>query len=313
MIWSEVQITTTNEAEDAVAEAFYEAGAGGVAIESRDDVSGVWNDPCVNYIDEGLLARPAGTSVIKGYFPSDAQTDARVREILLKIAKMPECGLDPGSGELKIVEVADEDWANSWKKYFVPTKVSSDITVVPSWESYAPKEGETIIDMDPGMAFGTGTHETTRLCAEALEKYVAPGMSVVDVGCGTGILSIIAAKAGAGSVIAIDLDPVAVRVTRENAEKNGVADQIKLYEGNLLEALEDGVKADLVVANILAQAVIVLASEVGEILAEDGVFIASGIITEYLSDVVDALEENSFTVLETAQMGEWHQVTARKL
>ena len=313
MTWLEVQITTTNEAEEAVAQAFYDAGAGGVAIESQSDVYSVWDDPAVNLVDESLYERPTDVSVIRGYFPDGDRAEEKIREILIKISKLPAFGLDPGSGELSVQEIEEEDWANSWKKYFVPTKVSKDMIVVPSWEHYTPETGETVIDMDPGMAFGTGTHETTKLCVQAIEDYLRPQDTVIDVGCGTGILSIVAAKEGAGKVIGVDFDPVAIKTAGENSVKNGTDDVIELYEGNLLDSVDPELRADMVVANILAQAIVTLTPEVTNVLKEGGIFISSGIITEFLPDVLDALEQESFEILEERPLGEWHAVIAKKL
>lgn len=313
MIWSEVQITTTPEAEEAVANAFYEAGAGGVAIESSLDLETLWGDPLVGYIDEELLNRPANTSLIRGYFPVDAKSDEKIQEILIKIAKLPEYGLNPGSGELKIVEVKDEDWENSWKKYFVATHVTPKFVVVPSWEEYSPNEGEQIIKMDPGMAFGTGTHETTKLCAELLEQYLEPGSIVADVGTGTGILAIIAAKLGADKVYAIDIDPIAIKVAKENVAKNDELDKVTLIEGDLLERLGKEVNLDIIVANILPRPIIELIPTANKVLPENGIFIGSGIINEALADVVEALEENSFTIQEIKQLGEWNAIAALRL
>jgi ribosomal protein L11 methyltransferase len=312
LTWLEVQITTTNEAEEAVTQAFYDAGADGVAIEAQRDVRAVWDDPTVNLVDESLFEGPSDVSVIRGYFPDGDKAEAKIREILMKIAKLPAFGLDPGSGELQVQEIEEEDWANSWKKYFVPTRVSRDMTVVPSWENYEPEEDETVIDMDPGMAFGTGTHETTKLCVQAIEDYLRPHDTVIDVGCGTGILSIAAAKHGAGRVIGVDLDPVAVKSAGDNSAKNHTDDIIELREGNLLDTVESDVRADLVVANILAQAVVSLTPDVTRIIHDGGIFISSGIISQFLDDVLQALEENGFDIIEKRQLGEWHAVIAKK-
>lgn len=313
MIWSEVQITTTPEAEEAITEAFYSAGAGGVAIESTQDINDLWGDPLVGYVDEALLNRPKNTSLIRGYFPVDEASEEKIQEILLKIAQLPEYGLNPGSGELQIVEIQDEDWANNWKKYFVATHVTDDIVVVPSWENYKPKSEEKIIFMEPGMAFGTGTHETTQLCAKLLEKYAEPKELLIDVGTGTGILSIIAAKIGIDEIIATDFDPIALKVAEENFEKNKVSEFIKTYEADLLSGVEIDRKPEIIIANILPEPIKRLAPQAQELLADDGIFIVSGIINDALPEVVDALEENSFQIIEIEYMGEWAAIAARKL
>ncbi len=305
-----MQITTTSEAEEAVTQAFYDAGANGVAIESRDDVVSLWDDPTVNLVDESLFDRPDDQSVITGYFPDEDKTEQKIQEILVKISKLPSFGLNPGEADLKVKPVED-DWLNSWKKYFIPTKVSEHGVVVPSWENYDPEKDEYIIHMDPGMAFGTGTHETTKLCVQAIEDYVKEGDLLLDIGCGTGILSIAGVKSGANEAIGVDLDPLAVKASEENAELNSVTGQTTFIEGDLLSSLPEGTKADIVVANILAQVITTFVADLKEVLKPGGYFISSGIITQYLDLVLDALEENGFEVVEKRQMNDWHAVIAK--
>lgn len=311
MTWLEVQITTTNEAEEAVTQAFYDAGANGVAIESKDDVLSVWDDPTVNLVDEKLFERPDDRSIIRGYFPDGDKADEKIQEILVRIAKLPSFGLDPGDASLSIKPV-EEDWADSWKKYFVPTRVSKHCVVVPSWETYDPAQDEVIIHMDPGAAFGTGTHETTKLCVQAIEDYVRPGDKVIDVGCGTGILSIAAVKEGAKEAVGVDLDPLAIDASNENAERNDVSEFCTFLEGNLLDKVDADEPADLVIANILAQAVVALTPDVVRVIRPGGIFISSGIIDPYVDDVKKALAENGFEVLDTRKLGEWYAVIAKK-
>ncbi len=313
MQWSEVQITTTPEAEDAVAELFYEAGAGGVAIENSNDINDLWNNPLVGYIDESILNRPENTSLIRGYFPNDEKTEERIREILLKISKLPMYGLNTGSAELKILEVEDEDWANSWKKYFFATHVTDKFVVVPNWDKYKATEEEIIIKLDPGMAFGTGTHETTKLCAYFLEQYCKEGDLVIDVGTGSGILSIIAAKLGAKEVLAVDIDPVAIKVANENISKNNCSDQIKTLEKDLLTELNMSDSIDLIVANILPKPIIDLLPQAHHLLKKNGIFICSGIIKDAQTQIIEKLEEYSFGIQKIKELGEWIGIAAIKL
>lgn len=309
MQWSEVQITTTPEAEEAVVNLFYEAGAEGVAIESIENLVVLEDDPTVNYIDESLLEMDPGETIIRGYFSEDT-CDECIHKLLTGIKKLPEYGINPGESELSITEVDDEDWANSWKQYYKPTKIGKDIVIKPTWEEYEAEANEIIINMDPGMAFGTGIHETTKLCVSKLEEYVHQGDVVFDIGCGTGILSIVAVELGAQNAIAVDLDSVAVRVANENVERNGEKDRIEVRQGNLMETIGDGETADIVVANILAEAIIEMAESVPKTLNHKGVFIASGIISERLEAVVEVLQTN-FTILDIEQMGEWRCITAQ--
>ena len=181
---------------------------------------------------------------------------------------------------------------------------------MPSWEAYEPKEGDLVLELDPGMAFGTGTHETTFMCMEQLEKYVTPGCRAIDVGCGSGILGLAAAKLGAADVLAIDLDELAVKVAAENTEKNGLSNVVRVAHGDLLEKREE--KADVIVANIIADVICYLCGPVKKHLLEGGTFICSGIIKEREQDVVNALTAADYTILETKRKGEWVAMLSRR-
>ncbi len=311
MTWLEVQIATTLEAEEAVVNLFYETGAKGVVIESTENLMMLKEDPTVNYIDESILNMDPNASIVRGYFNEELDCDECIHQLLTGIKKLPSYGLDPGSCELSITEVEEDDWANSWKKYYKPTKVGKRIVIKPTWEEYEAKEDEIIVNMDPGMAFGTGTHETTQLCVTRLEEYVKPGDMVLDIGCGTGILSMIAAELGCEKVIGVDLDPVAVKVAQDNIEMNGLSDKIEIREGNLVEVIDAAEKADIIVANILAEAIIELSGMIIPFLKENGVFIASGIINDRLEAVLDQLNQEGFEILNIEQMGEWNSVSSR--
>ncbi|MBP3377465.1 MAG: 50S ribosomal protein L11 methyltransferase, partial [Clostridia bacterium] len=208
--------------------------------------------------------------------------------------------------ELTHEGVCEEDWADSWKQYYKPIKTGKRLVIVPIWEEYTPEEGETVVLMDPGMAFGTGTHETTRLCAGFVEKYTTEGCSVLDVGCGSGILAIAAAKVGAGTCFACDIDPVAVRVAKENTELNSTPN-VKCAVSDLLKQVEkvDG-GYNVIVANIVADIIIRLAPDVGEYLAEGGVFIVSGIIEERAGEVLTALDAAGYKVEDERYENGWY-------
>lgn len=202
----------------------------------------------------------------------------------------------------------EEDWANNWKKYYKPTKVGEKIVVKPIWEEYEPKEGELVLELDPGMAFGTGEHETTRMCIQALEKFTKKDSVVFDVGCGSGILAIAAAKLGAKKAIGVDLDPVAVESAKENVGFNNL-DNIEILEGNLIEVI-DG-KADIVVANIIAEVICILTEDVSRVIKPGGYFITSGIIHDRVDMVTDKLKECGFEVEKINKDGEWNCIIAK--
>ena len=206
-------------------------------------------------------------------------------------------------------ELKKEDWAEVWKKYFDVIPVSETLVIKPSWEAYEPKDGDLVLELDPGMAFGTGTHETTFMCMEQLEKYVTPGCRAIDVGCGSGILGLAAAKLGAADVLAIDLDELAVKVAAENTEKNGLSNVVRVAHGDLLEKREE--KADVIVANIIADVICYLCGPVKKHLLEGGTFICSGIIREREEDVQRALAAAGYTVCNRLAKGEWVCLAAK--
>lgn len=215
-----------------------------------------------------------------------------------------------GSGKIRLTLRGDEEWKDKWKAYFKPTKITEHIVVCPSWEKYEPaSDEEVVISIDPGMAFGTGTHETTALTTLLMEKYLKPGEKVLDVGCGSGILSIIAARLGASRVLGIDIDDEAVTASEENGERNGVMDTAHFQIGDLTEGVD--FQADVVVANLLTHLVLRLSPDIPKHMLPGGRYVTSGILVEQEASVVQALEELGFTVLETAEKGDWCCIAAR--
>lgn len=215
-----------------------------------------------------------------------------------------------GSGKIRLTLRGDEEWKDKWKAYFKPTKITEHIVVCPSWEEYEPaSDEEVVISIDPGMAFGTGTHETTALTTLLMEKYLEPGEKVLDVGCGSGILSIIAARLGASRVLGIDIDDEAVTASEENGERNGVMDIARFQIGDLTEGVD--FQADVVVANLLTHLVLRLSPDIPKHMLPGGRYVTSGILVEQEASVVQALEELGFTVLETAEKGDWCCIAAR--
>jgi len=303
MKWLEVRIKTTQEACDAVSEMLTSLGAGGVLIEDPNDIRMQLESPgSLDYADEEFLKSLGSDVVVKAYFGSGYEKDALIGQINEKLDFISGF-LDTGKGYDGCAYVDDEDWSTAWKKYYKPFHLSERIVVKPSWEEYSPRDNEIVIIMDPGMAFGTGTHETTQMCAALLEKYMKGGDTVIDVGCGTGILSIIAAKLGASGVKAVDIDDTAVKVSLENCRLNMVEDRVEVF-GGVLEDLEKK-KADIVVANIIADVIVGLANHLPSYLKQGGLFITSGIIRERRQDVVDAYNRAGFVLADEREMGEW--------
>ena len=309
MDWMELKIDTTTDGSDLVANILYDAGAAGVVIEDPEDVRALLRQTeSWDYIDPGVLNTDGDIVTVKGYLPvNDSLADLveMVRERLSDLADR-----EPGFGPLELVTgtVNDRDWAECWKKYYKPLKIGRNIVIKPSWEDYCPKEGDIVVAIDPGMAFGTGTHESTAMCIELLEKYTFKGSRVIDVGCGSGILSVVAAKLGAGIVEAYDLQAEAVDITRENARLNGVDRVVRAERANLLDAAKD--RADIIVSNIVADVIIKMSLQAARHLKPGGIFIASGIIRDRRGEVYTSLEYYGMSVVEETRRGEWIALAA---
>lgn len=283
MEWIELTVEASAEAAEAVVNILLEEGAGGV------------------------LEREPGA--LSAYFPADGDPSARVERVRRAVANLRRYGLEPGAVRVAARSVKEEDWANAWKEYFHVQRIGRAIVVRPTWREYAPRPGECVIDLDPGMAFGTGAHPTTALCLEALEEEVLPGDVVFDIGTGSGILAIAAAKLGARAVVACDVDPVAVRVAGENVRRNEVAGQVTLVQGSWRELRPHG-KARVAVANIVASVICAMAPEVTGLLEPGGRFVASGIVRECEGKVRQALAAAGMSVEQSAVRGEWVSVRA---
>ena len=249
---------------------------------------------------------------VTGYYPIDERLSDTVAHIQAELRRLRGLGLDFDLGKLEVVTKGfeDEDWSESWKKSFKPIRLGEHFVVRPGWAEYQPQPGDHVIEIDPGMAFGTGTHETTGMCTALVEKYVRSGMRVIDIGTGSGILAIAAAHMGADEVLATDLDPVAVRVAAENARANGFGEKIDCRCGDLLDVVD--VSGDVVIANIIADVIVMLARPVRERSVEDGLFICSGIAVDRREDVIAALNDADYEILDASVKGEWAAFAARK-
>ena len=288
-----------------------EERCGGVMIEDpKDFLFQKKNELDWDYVEEEVFNKSGQDGVlIKTYIPEERNVLELIETVKARIALLPSFGLDIGEGSVSLSNVNESDWANEWKKYYKPTKVGKKIVVKPSWEEYEKQEGDLIIELDPGMAFGTGTHETTSMCIRELENYVDETKTVFDIGCGSGILAIAAAQLGAKEVVAGDLDEVAVKVSKENCEINNVSDKVVVKHGSLFEVVDS--KADVIVANIIADIIKILAKDVSKFLKDDGVFISSGIILAKIDEVCQALEENGFEIVKVERLGEWSAIVSK--
>ena len=307
--WIEVRVITKSEALEPISGIFYGLDCKGVAIEDPNDILEREQGPLTwDFADINVLEHKGEVAVVKAYFSEEDNIEEILKYVKEKIEELKALGLDLGLAKVESEKMFEEDWANNWKKYYKPTKVSESIVVKPIWEEYEAKENELVLELDPGMAFGTGTHETTRMCIQSLEKYVEENSTVFDVGCGSGILAIAAAKLGSKKAVGVDLDPVAVESAKENVGYNKL-DNIEILYGNLVDVIEG--KADIVVANIIAEVICILTEDVKRVLKSDGYFITSGIIHDRVDMVTKKLEETGFEVVEINKDGEWNCIVAK--
>lgn len=309
--WTELSILTTHEAVDAVSNILHEAGASGVVIEDSIELTKERIDQFGEIYALNPNDFPKNGVVVKAYLSATSFLAETIEEIRLAIANLVNFDINIGENLLTTNEVREEDWATAWKQYYHPVKISERFTIVPTWEDYTPvSTDELIIELDPGMAFGTGTHPTTVMCLQALEKVVQEGHSVVDVGTGSGVLSIGAAMLGAKSVHALDLDEVAVRSAQENIQLNKVEHIAEVFHGNLLDTVKE--PADIVVANILAEIIMSFTDDAFSIVKPGGVYVTSGIIGAKKDDVKATLEASGFQVEEVLMMEDWVAIISRR-
>ena len=313
MDWMEYTILTTTEGSELVSQILLDAGSTGTMIEDKNDVranqrpEGRWD-----ILDESIARRMSDDVKVTGYFEVDGGLGDRIAFIEGELRRIRSLDLGMDLGKLTTLrhDVAEQDWTESWKAAFKPFRLGEHMLMKPSWEDVETQPGDHVIEIDPGMAFGTGTHETTGMCVKLVEKYVKPGQRVIDIGTGTGILAIAAAHMGANPVLAADLDAVAVRVAAENVKINGFEGVIDVRCGDLLDVVEES--GDVVIANIIADVIVNLAKPVRERIVDGGLFICSGISVERRADVLKALKDADFEVLDDLNEGEWCAMAARK-
>ena len=311
MKWNEISIHTSNEAEEAISNILNEYGANGVLIEDAKDLlverstrfGEIYDINKEKYPDKGIN--------IKGYFVDNKAFKGLLDDIKKEISHLKNFGVSVENITYTISSVDEEDWSTSWKKYYKPTKVSKKFLVVPNWEEdYTLQTGEIKLVLDPGMAFGTGTHPTTMLSIQGLENVIKMDDLVIDVGCGSGVLSIASILLGANKVHAFDLDEVAINSTNINKRINNIENQIIAKENNLLKNIE--MKANVIVANILAEIIVDLIEDAENLLLPKGYLVLSGIIDKKESLVREKLADANFNIIERKSMGHWVMIVAQK-
>ena len=297
MKWVELSVEAPSEYVEPLSEVFYRYGHGGVAIEGR----GGYNP------DEGLPPPVADWVTVKTYIPLDSSTEERRNRIDLGVRLVAH--LSPIS-DLRQRVLEQEEWEHAWQQHFHTLQIGERIVIVPSWRNHQPNESDIVIELDPGMAFGTGHHPTTRMCLEILEELVRPGTHVLDVGCGSGILSIAAAKLGAVSVFGLEVDPVAVKVAKTNALQNGVAGTVRIALETLPQSGAQANSYDIAVANISARVVSELAGDLVAVVKPGGTLVVSGVLMENKDAVVERISGEGALVERSVIDGDWVSLVA---
>lgn len=305
MDWLELSLKVRTENLETAADIANMAVPYGIYIEDYSDLEqGAREIAHIDLIDEQLLTKDRDHSIIHIYFSSEenyTEAAAYLKE------RLGAAGID---FEICRDIINEQQWADNWKQFFKCTPVGKRLVICPSWEDYENKNGKVLLRIDPGAAFGTGTHATTRMCLELLQEFIKGGEQVLDIGCGSGIIGIAAALLGAGQVVGVDIDPVAVKVAKENAAENHVEGKVNFLEGDLTKNIKG--KFDVVCANIVADVIISLAKTVGDYLADGGVFICSGIIDLRKDDVLVGLRDNGFEVVVASETDNWCAFAVKK-
>lgn len=317
MKWTKFSLETTTQAVDLVSNMLDELGIEGIEIEDKVPITEEEKkEMFIDILPE--LGEDDGKATVSFYISNDEDKDSTlssVKEGLVELADFVEVG----DMKITVSETEDKDWINNWKQYWKPFRVADDIIIKPTWETLEEKnENDLVIEIDPGTAFGTGSHETTRLCIQGLRKYITNETVLLDVGSGSGILSIIGLKLGAKAALGTDIDPNAIHAMYDNAKVNNITEgEFTVKIGNIIDdkTLQEEVgmeKYDIVVANILADVIIPLSSEIKQHMKKGGLYITSGIIYMKRDEVKEAIEDNGFTIVEENKMGEWVSFVAKK-
>ena len=322
MDWIQINIYTTPEGIEPVSGRLYGLGITGVEIEDEADFKDFLenNRQYWDYVDEELVRKKSGETRVKAYVSDNAAGRELLAAIKGELRALRDEDIEGRFGRLEteLDNVRNEDWEHNWRKYYHPLEIGEKILICPEWEKAPESGGRVVFTIEPGLSFGTGSHDTTRLCLESLEKLVCPGSRVLDLGCGSGILSIVSLLLGAGYAHAVDIDPNAVDIAYKNAEKNGISrDRYFAETGNVVNdaAMRTRIadeKYDIVVANIVADVIIAIVPHVQEFMTANGVFLSSGIITDRLEEVKEALLAAGFKIESINTSGDWASVVCRR-
>ena len=309
MKWCEVSIQTSHEATEIIAEIFRDLGAGGVVIEDPELVNDYITSGKWDYTDIPIATE---TEVVteKAYLVVNGELEGRLQTFKQEIKALGERGVNIAPAIITTAELQDEDWSDTWKQYFHTEKPGDRVVIKPTWEEYEAKEYEVVIELDPGAAFGTGTHATTSMCIKELETLVKPDDVVFDIGTGSGILSIISAKLGARDIQAVDYDDSVLKIVEENLEQNHVENIVSVAQSDLMQNVHG--KANLVIANIIADIIIRLFPQLDEHLEPNGTLLTSGIIEDRIDDVINAGQENGFAVVKRKENKGWACITFKR-
>jgi ribosomal protein L11 methyltransferase len=302
MSWTQIRVECELKDLDTVT-AVMSMVDNGLMIEDYSDVTEGMNAIYGELLDEEIIKKDKNKAAVSVYLSEDRNAPETVYMLTTRFASL---GVKT---EISTQGLNETDWANCWKKYYKPVRIGKHVVIVPMWEEFSPEADDVVVRMDPGMAFGTGTHETTALCAELIEKYMDRGVRALDVGTGSGILAILASKLGAAEIDALDIDHNSVRVAKENCEQNGTLN-VNCRQSDLI-AKADG-KYDFISANIVADIIIRMAQNVGDFLKDDGTLVVSGIIEPQAQQVVSVFAEKGFVLIDKLDKNDWNAFVFKK-
>ncbi|MGI6123865.1 MAG: 50S ribosomal protein L11 methyltransferase [Acetivibrionales bacterium] len=309
MKWIEISVRTNQQASEVIAEKLMNMGANGTEmVDPAAFRQALENNKYLDYADNGLIDKYGTDVIVRAYFSENLNPINITDELKLALDSI-SAYMDIGSGDITYLLRDDSEWKDTWKQYFKPFKFTERIVIKPSWEEYIQKDDEIVIELDPGMAFGTGTHETTKMCALLGEKYVKANDRVLDLGCGTAILGLMAVKLGASSALAVDIDEAAVKTAHQNIENNGEIEKIRVMRGAICDVPKE--TFDLIFINIIADVIIEISKEINAYVKSGTNIILSGIIKERKAEVKSKFLDLGFDFIDELNMGEWEAMVFR--